>query len=582
MSNVFHVWTQGCMSRIFPHDKGTGHVAEKAHLYAARNEVEAFQIGVHATPSDGLNDLSAQASDLTMADGTRIPAGNVEILYADYVPVHWHSAGNAPDDLEGIAPGFYPDPLLPSLWRGVGRVQFPATVSLWVRVRVPETASPGTYHGSVALRCKGGQQVVGFEVEVWPFTLPKRSHFLMTNWFLTGLILQFHRVEAMTDEFWRVIELYAKNLADHRQNVILTPLFPMSGTLNLLDGRLQGQLIDVVESQPGQYQFDFHNFDRWVALFLSHNFTAIEGGHLAGGSRHPSSVLIRKPGNNTAERRSFASTADADYRQFLSQLLLSLRSHLQQQDWLGRFYLHLSDEPHGDQFEPYTSLAKFVKSVAPEIRLIDAMGAAEFAPYIDHPVPLESVYEKFVESSGIPREQIWLYYCCGPTGRWPNRFIDYPLIRVRIFTWLAFRYGIPGFLHWGLNHWGWHRPHHRSEMAYNPYDNTTGGSLQAGDSYVLYPPRMPSESHEPVDSIRWEMIRKAMEDYEYLHLLRALVQQGRGTSEARQRGNALLDELETQIAPNFTDHIRDAEALAHFRQRVGEAIAALQADEGAA
>jgi hypothetical protein len=554
------------MSRIFPHDKGVGRVVERVRLYAARNEVEAFQIGVHAEPANALNDLSAQASDLTSSDGARISSEHVEILYADYVPVHWHSAGNPPEDLEGVAPGFYPDPLSPSLWRGVGRAQFPSTVNVWVRVRIPESASPGAYRGRVEVSCKGGKATVDFEVEVWPFALPERSHFLMTNWFLTGLILQFHHIEPLTDDFWKVIEIYARNLADHRQNVILTPLFPMSGTTQLINGRLQGQLIDIVESQPGQYQFDFHNFDRWVNLFLGYNFAAIEGGHLAGGSRHPSGALIRKPGSQTAERRSFASTADAEYRRFLSQFLSALRNHLREKGWLNQFYLHLSDEPYGDQFEPYTGLAKFVKEIAPEIRLIDAMGAAEFAPYVDHPAPLESVYERFVETSGVPREHIWFYYCCGPTGRWPNRFIDYPLIRVRIFTWVAFRYGIPGFLHWGLNHWGWHPPHYRSEMAYNPYDNTTGGSLQAGDSYVLYPPRMSSASHEPVDSIRWEIIRKAMEDYEYLYLLRE-----QGTSE----GEALLSELETRIVPNFTDHTRSENDLANFRRRAGDIIARL-------
>ncbi|HIE28777.1 TPA: DUF4091 domain-containing protein, partial [Candidatus Poribacteria bacterium] len=195
-----------------------------------------------------------------------------------------------------------------------------------------------------------------------------------------------------------------------------------------------------------------------------------------------------------------------------------------------------------------------------------------YAPYIDHPVPLESVYEQFVEQSGIPQNQIWFYYCCGPTGAWPNRFIDYPLIRVRIFTWLAFRYGIPGFLHWGLNHWGWHRPHYRAE-EYNPYDNTTGGSLQAGDSYLLYPPRMPQESHEPVDSIRWEIIRKAMEDYEYLYLLREISEENH---KEAQQARLLLEELKGKIVPNFVEHTRDANYLENFRRDVGQLIATAQ------
>jgi len=561
------------MSRIFPHQPIPAGELTPPLLCVAGNEVEDFQIGVHG-PSESLNDLQAKAEDLVSENGACIPSECVDILFADYVPVHWHSAGNTSDDLEGKAPGFYPDPLLPSLWRGVSRVQFPNTISLWIRVRVPADAAAGQYQGKIQITCKEGEATVPFNLQVWPFTLPERSHFLMTNWFLPGSILKFHRLEPLTETFWEVMEIYAKNLADHRQNVILTPLFPMAGTGKILNGRLQDGLIDITEPVSGQYNFDFENLDRWIRLFLKYRFEVIEGGHLGGGSRHPSGIAIRQaePQSGTtarAERRSFPSTQDADYRNFLGQFLTALRAHLQQRGWLDRFYLHLSDEPHGDQFEPYTDLAKFVKKTAPEFQLIDAMGSVEFAPYIDHPVPLESVYEQFVERSGIPREQIWFYYCCGPTGAWPNRFIDYPLIRVRIFTWLAFRYGIPGFLHWGLNHWGWHRPHYRAE-EYNPYDNTTGGSLQAGDSYLLYPPRMPQESHEPVNSIRWEIIRKAVEDYEYLHLLKEVAKSNQDNS---QKARDLLQEFEEKIVPNFVEHTRDANYLETFRRNMGSVIA---------
>lgn len=561
---MLKIWTQDSMNRIFPNQKASDR-GKDVKLNIAHNEVESFQIGISGPPND-LNDLKVEVSELVSESGAKIQKEKVEVLFAEYVPVHWHSAGNSPDDLEGQAPGFYPDPLLPSLWRDVGRVQFPGTISSWIRVRIDELVPAGVYRGKVDIKCRGGQDSVNLEINVWPFSLPKTSHFLMTNWFLLGTIMKFHKLEPLTERFWQVIERYAKNLSEHRQNVVLTPLFRISGNTQLMDGRLQGQLVDIVETELGKYSFDFHNFEKWVKLFLKYGFKGIEGSHLAGGSIHPSGILFRKFGQDHAESRHFASTADSDYRNFLGQFLKALRDYLHSKGWLQRFYLHLSDEPHGDQFEAYTSLSKFVKSIVSEVHLIDAMGAAEFAPYADHPVPLESVYEKFVESSGIPKEQIWMYYCCGPTGAWPNRFIDYKLIRVRIFTWLAFKHGIPGFLHWGLNHWGWHPPYH-FEMEYNPYDNTTGGSLQAGDSYVIYPPKMASNSDDPVDSIRWEIIRKAMEDYEYLYMLKEISKSG------SQQAKKLLEEFEEKIVPGFTEHTRDHVYLEDFRLRMGQIIA---------
>jgi len=559
------IWVEDYMSRIFPHQRIPRRKLTPPLLYAARNEVEAFQLAINGPPNQ-LNEIQAEAEDLVNDKGEKISSESIDILFAEYVPVHWHSAGNTPEDLEGKAPGFYPDPLLPSLWRGVGRVQFPETISLWIRVRVPNDAEAGRYEGKINVRCKEDEYIVPFKLRVWNFALPEKSHFLMTNWFLTGSIMKFHKLEPLTEDFWKVIEIYARNLADHRQNVILTPLFPIAGTMRVLNGRVQDQLIDITELESGEYDFNFDNFDRWIDLFIKYGFQLIEGGHLGGGSRNPSSTMIRQ--GDKVERRTFPSTMDKNYRNFLGQFLTALRNHLKERELLDKFYLHLSDEPHGDQFEAYTSLAKFVKKTAPEFELIDAMGSAEYGPYIDHPVPLESIYERMVEESGVPQKQIWFYYCCGPTGAWPNRFIDYPLIRVRIFTWAAFRYGIPGFLHWGLNHWGWHPPYHRAG-EYNPYDNTTGGSLQAGDSYVLYPPPMPQESHEPVDSIRWEIIRKAMEDYEYLYILKEIA-----NTESKQAQNAkdMLQEMEQKIVPNFVEHTRDARYLNSFRRRMGELI----------
>ena len=81
---------------------------------------------------------------------------------------------------------------------------------------------------------------------------------------------------------------------------------------------------------------------------------------------------------------------------------------------------------------------------------------------------------------------------------------------------------------------------------------------------------MPEESHEPVDSIRWEIVRKAMEDYEYLVMLRD-VAEGGGSDGAR--ASEMLTEFEERIVPSFTEHTRDAVYLEVFRRRAGRVIA---------
>ena len=78
---------------------------------------------------------------------------------------------------------------------------------------------------------------------------------------------------------------------------------------------------------------------------------------------------------------------------------------------------------------------------------------------------------------------------------------------------------------------------------------------------------MPDESDDPVDSIRWEIIRKAMEDYEYLYMLRELSESG------NEQAKSLLVEFEEKVVPNFTEHTRDSDYLEDFRFRAGQIIA---------
>ena len=87
---------------------------------------------------------------------------------------------------------------------------------------------------------------------------------------------------------------------------------------------------------------------------------------------------------------------------------------------------------------------------------------------------------------------------------------------------------------------------------------------------MRYPPFNPQKTQEPVDSIRWEIIRRAMDDYEYLYLLREISSAG-GSSAAGAA--SLLQTLETVIVPDFENHARDENTLENFRRRAATVIA---------
>lgn len=371
--------------------------------------------------------------------------------------------------------------------------------------------------------------------------------------------------------------MFADDMASHRQNTILTPLFGFD--------RPSGQMVGVARKGRG-YEFDFSRFDRWVEIFFDRGFRLIEGGHIASKAKNAYPVWLtddrepdRGPGGKRRKeflvppaghkewqvegnRLTFKSARDPRFTDFLTSFFRAIWEHLGKRGWQDRYLQHVSDEPRMDNFKDYRRLAGIVRAAAPGIRIIDAVGDPEYAHLMEAPVPIESVYDRMAAESGRSREDIWMYYCCGPGGQWPNRFIEYNLVRVRIFTWLCFVKGIPGFLHWGYNYWS-----SLSKQSINPWDDTTANRWPGGDPMMVYPPRDKYMARDKViDSIRWEIVREAMEDYEYLRMVDDLAE--KGDREAK----ALLAEVRRKVVPDWTTHTRDYRYLLSVRERMGDII----------
>jgi len=106
--------------------------------------------------------------------------------------------------------------------------------------------------------------------------------------------------------------------------------------------------------------------------------------------------------------------------------------------------------------------------------------------------------------------QPWYYICCAPGGHWPNRFLDFSLMKTRVLHWINFFYGAPGYLHWGYNYWAQPDPF----LEFSPAWFGEEYRLPPGDTHVVYP-----GPDGPVNSLRFDTQRDSAEDYELLRLL---------------------------------------------------------------
>ena len=102
-----------------------------------------------------------------------------------------------------------------------------------------------------------------------------------------------------------------------------------------------------------------------------------------------------------------------------------------------------------------------------------------------------------------------------------------------------------------------------------------------GDGRFIYPPEAAADAHPagpvldgPVDSIRWEMLRDGIEDYEYMAILKRLLKTKKNKLTAQQlkKYTALL-EVPESITKDMTNFTKDPAPIEAHRERIARAIA---------
>lgn len=510
---------------------------DEVRVDAVCNEYESGQIVVSA--SGKIDKLTAKLGALTGPDG---PKPQAKLNFVGYVPVKRGTIDTPPEHLVAKAPGEFPDPLLESASVSVeaGKNQ-----PIWITVYVPKGAAPGEYTSTVEIDADGETSSVPVQVTVHPYTLPDARTLHITNWYSPGNLAKMHRVGLYSEAYWKWLEVWARFMADHRQDTILIQ------PIDLIKGKDDGK---------GNLTFDFSQFDRFVKLFEKAGVIGmIEGGHLAGrtgGAWEAATFdgyypVITMPDGSRRENPPVTVHSE-QYKLFLSQFMPALQKHLEDKGWLDHYVQHLADEPIPPNAESYKKAASYIKQYAPKLKIIDASMCDQIVGAIDIWVPQPPEFEakmQFFRDREKAGDQVWIYTCLAPKGKYMNRFIDYPLLDVRLLHWANFKYNLPGYLHWGFSYW--------QADPFKDLEPNWGGStyLPPGDSHITYPGKA-----GPLSSIRLEAMRDGIEDYELLRLL-------------EKKNPKLAREICDSIVRSLTDYTLDP---AQFRKARAQLISALE------
>ncbi len=503
---ALQLWSVDSLVKVFADDIMPGEDEPIVSIEAARNETEAGQL-VLRSDSNHLWSVAVTFGTLESASG-ELPLAGVRARFVGYVPVRVNTHDTPEEELIRTAPDMFPDPLLP---QEAGYVRAGECLPIWIDVSIPPDTPPGEYVGPIRIETNQGEAEAEAKllVTVYPARVPDERTLKVTNWVNWPNIARFHSTQLWSEAYWDLLVAYARNLAAHRQNVLLTPIF---------------ELIDF-RNDNGRLGLDFTRLDRFVELFKREGVIGyIEGEHL--GTRGPGGfwgapdfviTTFRPQGAGLVREQATVGSKQANA--FLAEFLPALQAHLVQRGWINIYFQHLADEPIELNAASYNRLSAAVKRYAPRLRTIEAIICHDLTNDLDIWVPKVQDWHKandFYRSRVAAGNELWFYTCIlrkgdnfQAAGSYATRYLDYHLIKTRLLHWLNFYYDASGYLHWGYNQWAGVPPFVGVEQIF-----TSDSLMPAGDNCIVYP-----GNSEPLDSIRFEAMRDGIEDYELLRRL---------------------------------------------------------------
>jgi hypothetical protein len=488
-------------------------ISDRANVYSAKNEYESFQILIYDVRKN-LDNVVVDVSDLKSIDGkAKINSSFIKIKLVGYVPTKKPYYRTA-------YVGLWPDPLLEinkfNVNRGNRKV-------LWFSVYIPDNTPSGEYRGTIEIQPEGlPYKKIPLNLHVWNFTLPKTSHLKTAFDFYPQFISKFYTRRRGEDYLeWKgringLIESYYLSMLRYRISPILN-LDPLS-----------------------------ESFNARITKYLDYGISAFAIGKYGGTF-----------GNNWPKNND--SGIVTLYRRY-AQIL-------RQKDILDKAYLYTWDE--GKIGNPRVrEITALIHQADPELKNMvcyhgfwDSDKDPEWGKDIDiWCFQIASYNERLKKKLETLGKEIWMYIS-GPDSTHPNFAIDFPAISARIIPWMCWKYNIKGLLYWCVNFW-----------KVNPYESAMNTDWQQNGNGLLYYPGKDG----PVASLRLELIRDGMEDYEYLYILSRLVNKAEKLKLSEVDKKIIIQAKEllnlNGLINSLSDYSKDPQQLLKRRRDIANMI----------
>lgn len=569
------LWSASSGWKVAKNRPVPGKSGKALEVALAQNEREAIQLVVR--PQNTLSELTLTATPLKTPEGATLDAGHIELLRVRYVDIKQQT-----DAWGAIAP--WPDPLPP--------ISAPLTLKaaenqpFWVRVHAPKGTRPGLYTGALRLQAQGYEAEVPLRVRVYAFELPDRMTCETAFGFSAENIWRYQGVRD-PEQQRAVLDKYWASMAAHH----ITPYHPEYDAKPEVQWRTlgpdEGPAIPeadrrLLQQHPLTPVIDWTRWDAEIKrVFDTYHFQTFRLGI---------------PGMGGGDMQGFKEgTRERDLA--FANYCHAVQEHLREQGLLDAAYVYWTDEPTKDEYGHVMKWFNRLKEAAPDIRrMLTEQVEPELVggPNLWCPITTLYKHDKTLERRQAG-DQFWWYVCTGPKQPLCGLFIDHPAVDLRTWLWQTWQHDITGVLIWQTNLWTTNCAY--PDTPQNPYEDPmswmTGYGTKPGqkrpwgngDGRFLYPPEAAADANPqapvldgPVDSIRFEMLRDGIEDYEYLAILKRLLDEKRATlPQGKLRKFESLLAVPKSISVSLRNFNKDPAPIEKRRDQIARTIEQINA-----
>lgn len=575
--NEIDVWWTDATHKIWPDRK----IPEKnsrikeAHsilLTAAANDLESSQLVLYPKEDSTVGPI--HITDFISEKGERISAQNVEIRR-----VYYHYVQDTSDLISPI--GLLPDALPP--FEEEVKIAAKTNFPIWLTVFVPSKTIAGDYSAnlSISLRSGNDQTVkklsVPIKLHVWNFELPVENTIETAFGFNPELCWKYHQIQKETDRV-KLLDKYFRLLGRNRISVYNPIPFTFVS---------RKYIVDKDHPEKSYAVLDFKAFDEAFELAMKKyhfNRARLTLPGMGGGT------FVKRIEPEIAGHKIGSPVFEALFASVVRQT----EQHLIEKGWIDKFYLYWFDEPEEKDYPFVRDGMRRVKKYAPRIRTMlteepqvgmpgdGILGKVDIWAMI-----IDRYHPQRAEECRVQNEVLWTYMTNVPTP-YCTQFMEHSASDLRIWLWQSWKYRCPGILIWTINYWtsATAFPDHPQNPYLDPGTYQTGYGLAKGtkklwgngDARLVYPPlscatvAKESNFEDPVPSIRLEMIREGIEDYEMLVLLQKCLARATDLSPNRRADLEKLLTVPNEITSSWTSFSTDPAPIYRHRKIVAEAI----------